>query len=371
MPVLSPLDDYPIHQISEPMRHVGTSDRNFYDRYYFNIHGTGEVHGTDDELFCVIGVGQYPNLGVADAFVSVKMGDDHRVVRSSRVLGADRMDASVGPIRVEVLKGLEKVRVILEPNEWGIELDATYDAFSQAHLESRHFDRQFSRVIFDSTRFAQLGGWTGTLRMGNREVNLTPDVWWGSRDRSWGVRPVGESEPPGIRVTDTDTSAGFFWIYAPARFEDESLITIIQERPNGERIMQDAHRIHGIASDAPPEWLGRPEHELRFSPGGRRVVGATLRYYGPHGQQTTEIEVEPLLAFPLLLGTGYGLEPDWKHGMYQGDLVTQGQVIDPIDDSYFDWALTEYAARFTCDGKVGYGMFECAVMGRHEQYGFA
>ena len=72
--VLSPLDDYPVHQISEPMRHVGTSDRNFYDRYYFNIHGTGDVHGTDEELFCVIGVGQYPNLGVADAFVSVKLG---------------------------------------------------------------------------------------------------------------------------------------------------------------------------------------------------------------------------------------------------------------------------------------------------------
>ena len=132
--MLSPLDDYPIHQISEPMRHVGTSDRNFYDRYYFNIHGTGEVHGTDDELFAVIGVGQYPNLSVADAFVSVLWGDDHRVVRSSKTLGADRMDASVGPIRVEVIKGLEQVRVIVEPNEWGIELDAVYDGFSEAHL---------------------------------------------------------------------------------------------------------------------------------------------------------------------------------------------------------------------------------------------
>ena len=35
---LSPLDDYPVHQIPEVMRHVGTSDRNFYDRYYFNCH---------------------------------------------------------------------------------------------------------------------------------------------------------------------------------------------------------------------------------------------------------------------------------------------------------------------------------------------
>ena len=366
--MLSPLDDYPIHQISEPVRHVGTSDRNFYDRYYFNIHGSGAVQGTDDELFAVIGVGQYPNLSIADAFVSVKWGDDHRVVRASRTLGADRMDPSVGPIRVEVLKGLQQLRVIVEPNEFGIELDAVYDGFSEAFLEDRHFDRQFSRVIFDSTRFAQLGSWTGTLKVGDRELTLTPDRWWGSRDRSWGIRPVGEAEPPGIRVTDT--GSGFFWIYAPVRFDDHAILTIIQERPDGERIMQGAHRVFPVGSGRPPEWLGRPEHELRFEPGTRRVTGATLSYFGPRGVKTAEVEVATLLAFPLLLGTGYGLEPDWKHGSYRGDLVVQGQTIDPVDSSYMDWGLTEYAARFTSDGQVGYGMFECAVMGPHRQYGF-
>ena len=35
---LSPLDDFPFHQTSESMAHVATSDRNFYDRYYFNVH---------------------------------------------------------------------------------------------------------------------------------------------------------------------------------------------------------------------------------------------------------------------------------------------------------------------------------------------
>ncbi len=200
--VLSPLDDYPVHQISEPMRHVATSDRNFYDRYYFNIHGTGEVAGTDEELFCVIGVGQYPNLGVADAFVSVKWGDDHRVVRSSKTLGADRMDASVGPIRIEVREGLRQLRVVLEPNEWGIELDAVYDGFSQAHLESRHFDRQFSRVIFDSTRFAQVGGWTGTLKVGDRQVELDPRPLVGLARLLLGRparRRVGAARHPGDR----------------------------------------------------------------------------------------------------------------------------------------------------------------------------
>ena len=214
------------------------------------------MHGTDDELFAVIGVGQYPNLSVADAFVSVLWGDDHRVVRSSKTLGADRMDASVGPIRVEVIKGLEQVRVIVEPNEWGIELDAVYDGFSEAHLESRHFDRQFTRVTFDSTRFAQVGSWTGTLKVGDRELALTPDRCWGSRDRSWGVRPVGEPEPPGIRATDTE--GGFFWIYAPVRFEDHAMVTIIQERP--ERRADHAGRPPGLPAGLghgrPSGWAG-------------------------------------------------------------------------------------------------------------------
>ncbi len=55
--------------------------------------------------------------------------------------------------------------------------------------------------------------------------------------------------------------------------------------------------------------------------------------------------------------------------MYQGELVVQGEAIPP-DPNYSSWGLTEYAARFTYEGQVGYGMFECAVMGPHQQYGF-
>ena len=46
--MLSGWDDFPVHQVAETIRHVGPSDRNFYDRYYFNLHGSS------DELFLVI-----------------------------------------------------------------------------------------------------------------------------------------------------------------------------------------------------------------------------------------------------------------------------------------------------------------------------
>ncbi len=154
--MLSKMDDYPLHQVSETIRHVGTSDRNFYDRYYFNLHGSS------DELFMVMGMGQYPNLAVQDAFAVVRRGDAHVVVRASKELG-DRMDTSVGPFRIEVIEPLQKLRFVLEPNEHGISFDLVWNATIQAFLEPRQYIRKYGRVLFDTQRFFQTGTWEGTL----------------------------------------------------------------------------------------------------------------------------------------------------------------------------------------------------------------
>jgi hypothetical protein len=59
-----PLDEYPVHQTCMPMNRVATSDRNFYDRCYFNVHDrTGDI-------FVGTGLGVYPNLGVIDAYAA-------------------------------------------------------------------------------------------------------------------------------------------------------------------------------------------------------------------------------------------------------------------------------------------------------------
>ncbi len=36
--MLTPMDDYLAHQIPETFANVGSSDRGFYDRHYFNCH---------------------------------------------------------------------------------------------------------------------------------------------------------------------------------------------------------------------------------------------------------------------------------------------------------------------------------------------
>ena len=77
---LSAWDDFPVHQSANWIAHVATSDRNFYDRYYFN------AFDTSGEYMVVMGLGQYPNLGVTDAFVTVRHGEQQHVVRASRPL---------------------------------------------------------------------------------------------------------------------------------------------------------------------------------------------------------------------------------------------------------------------------------------------
>ena len=94
---LSPMDEFMAHQTCETFDHVFTSDRHFYDRYYFNMHpGNGD-------LFMITGMGQYPNLGTTDAFVSVSHGETIYVVRASRELGSNRLDTRIGPFGVEIL----------------------------------------------------------------------------------------------------------------------------------------------------------------------------------------------------------------------------------------------------------------------------
>ena len=91
-------DDYPIHQTPEPVQQVFTSDRNFYDRFFFN------GYFREGEPYFAVAMGIYPNVGIIDCAFSVVAGGVQHCVRASRVLGAERMDTRVGPISIEIVR---------------------------------------------------------------------------------------------------------------------------------------------------------------------------------------------------------------------------------------------------------------------------
>ena len=81
---------------------------------------------------------------------------------------------------------------------------------------------------------------------------------------------------------------------------------------------------------------------------------------------------EPLLPMYVGVGTGYGFDADWRHGMYKGKLEVQGLALDtndPANKARF-FGLIDNVARFECDGQVGYGLFEYMLMGPYSRFGF-
>lgn len=358
---LSPLDDYPVHQTAKPIRQVATTDQNFYDRYYFNCHSL------DDELCLITGFGCYPNLGTVDAFVVVVHEGLHHVVRASRELGVDRLDTSVGPFQIDVLEGLKRLRVVLAPNEWDVDFDLTFDGAITAQEEPRHLWQQQHRTVIDTTRLAQTGRWAGTLNVAGKRFTVEPDRWWGCRDRSWGVRPIGEPRAPGITAAHPPS---MFWTYAQMQFDEFSIVYLVQEDRDGTRVVDGASRVWNDA-EREVEHLGNLQHDLVFTPGTRQVERATISLEDVAGRPMT-ITVEPGLAVYLAIGTGYGRETDWRHGMYQGPLKVEGLTADPSDPGMADRrvGVVDTVATYQLDGHVGHGLWEYSVSGPHDRYGF-
>lgn len=354
---LSSWDDYPVHQAPELIAHPATSDRNFYDRYYFNLHRRS------DELFAIFGMGQYPNLGVIDAFVDVRRGDRQYVVRASAPLG-DRADTSVGPFRVEVLQPLRRLRFVVEPTEHPVALDVTWEGAIPAVAEPRQFLRSRGRVVFDTQRLAQTGRWSGTLAVAGEELAIDHGGSGGNRDRSWGVRPVGEPESDGIRQGVLVLSG--MWNYFPMQFEDHAILYVCHERDDGSRPLVQAERVWSDPA-RPVEDLGRPEHEHQLEPGTRLIARSTLRF----PEAGLQIECQPVLANFVSVGTGYGMDADWRHGMYHGpDPVVQGLALE-VDEirPIGQYGIVDHLARFTYDDHVGYGLLEQGFFGPFRHYG--
>ena len=86
-----------------------------------------------------------------------------------------------------------------------------------------------------------------------------------------------------------------------------------------------------------------------------------------------EIECTPLLANFVSIGTGYGIDADWRHGMYHGpEPVTQGLVlaVDEVRGSP-STASSTTSPRLSYDGHVGYRLLDHGFFGPYHRYGLA
>jgi hypothetical protein len=357
-----PLDEYPVHQVPLSMRYMESSDRNSYDRSYWNAQDrTGEV-------FLVTGLGVYPNLGVIDAYATIATPGRQVAVRMSDALGEDRMVQQVGPYRIEVLEPLKVLRLVCEAEDQGITFDLTWNASFPAHEEPRHQTRAGGRIILDAARIAQVGTWEGWMKVDDQEWEVSPATWVGARDRSWGIRPVGEQPGPG-RPDQTAGGRSFWWLYTPTRFDDFFLFAIAQEDGDGNRGINEAIRMW---PDGRIEQLGWPEVEITYRAGTRHPERAVM-HLRDENHKPFDVEFETLGYVALGLGSGYGGD-DWNHGRWMGegwvDRVSY-DLTDPEILARIPFGMLDHVAKVTCNGAEGYGLFEHTNVGRHAPSGFA
>lgn len=361
-----PLDDFPLHQTARSMAHVASSDRNAYDRYYFN------AHGRQGQPYLVFGLGVYPNLGTADAFATVRLGDRQVTVRAAdRIESVDRLHPTVGPFGVEVLEPLHRLRLTGDAPDHGLRYDLTWTGSFPAVDESPHVWRSGPRISLDAQRFAQLGTWEGWFELDGTTHPVDPATWMGSRDRSWGIRPVGDAEPPG-RSAD-EPIEGFWWLYVPIAFDDFAIVVIVQEDPDGHRVVNDAVRVWPAATGRRPEQLGWPRVEVRYRSGTRHPEGARLHLAEADGTPVV-VDVDTLGFIALNAGPGYGGDPGWAHGTWHGpgwQERVEHDLTDPAVAALVPFGVVDHVARARLGDREGWGLFELGTFGRHDPSGFA
>ena len=348
---LSKGDDYPIHQTPEPIAFSGT-DRNFYDRYFFN------GYGPDGEDFFACAFGVYPHLDVADAhFCVIRDGVQH-CLHASRRLGMERMDLSCGPVRIEVLEPLQKLRVVVEGE--GIAADLTFTGRAFPIEEPRFTWRVGPHTVMDYTRLTQNGHYEGWIEVDGKRRMLVAGSS-GTRDRSWGVRPVGASDP---QFSGGSAVPQFFWQWTPVNLPTRSLFFHLNAHADGTAWNSRAV----VAPDGNgPEAFSHTEDAVMTSP---LADGTRWPASGSLSIGSEQFGFEPVARFQMR-GLGY-TSPRWGHGLDHGTLEVEREDIDlaAVDPARPDNLHVQLVCRVTGPGgEQGMGVFEQLAIGDYEPLG--
>jgi hypothetical protein len=364
--MLSKLDDYPVHQTCVPVSVPATTDRNSYDRYWFN------GYDRDGDFYFGIALCRYPNLGILDGAFSIVRGGEQHAFHCSRRMPDEPTELTIGPLTLEILEPMGATRLVLDDNETGLAADLTLTPRTAAVEEGRQTLIRDSRAVMDSTRFAQWGRWEGEITYGGQHLPVSATTTMGTKDRSWGIRPVGDPAPPGAPPTEF---TGIFFLWSPIHWEDRCTHYLVFEEPDGRQWHTDV-MVVPVHDDGPPpvvdpdvRVLAGATHVLDYEPGTRRARAAHLGLVD-HDGRAIEIDLEPLICFRMK-GIGY-THPVWGHGMWKGELAMAGESWreEDLDPMAPENQHIQQVVRATSGGKQGIGVLEQIAFGPHHRYGF-
>lgn len=360
--MLTPFDDYPVHQTPLPLGHAGGGHPDHYDRFWFN--------GYTEDYYFAVALGIYPNRGIIDAAFGVVHNGWQRSVFASGRMPLDPTHTQVGPIGIEITEPLRVNRVRVSAADQGITADLTFQARTAAFSEPRQTLMDGIRPVMDVTRLAQMGQWTGTIGLGETLIQLDPAAVYGTKDRSWGIRPVGQPAP----AAPSRTVPQIFFLWAPLNFAGECLHFMTFEDADGKAWAKTAAVLPVIGTDKPvygpgteAEHIEDARHRVRWAPGLRRSKDAALTF--SRGGRPQKVELEPLMTFRMR--DGY-MHPTWSHGRWHDELAVAAEEhrVEELDTLDPTCVHVQQVVRATWGERTGLGVLEQLAIGPHAPSGF-
>ena len=319
------------------------------------------------EVFLVTGLRCGPNLGVTDTYTTIATPGQQVAVRMSDTLGDDRR---VGGRAVQDRgdRAAEEAAPHVRGKEQGSTFDLTWDAYVP---RARGASAPDPLREHDHPRRGPLraGG-----RLGGVDEGRRPGV--GGVARHLGRRPrplVGHPARGGAaRPRPARRDARWPQLLVALHADPLRRLFPLRHRPGRRRRQPGINEAVRMWPDGRIEQLGWPEVEIAYRSGTRHPERAVM-HLRDENHKPFDVEFETLGYVAIGLGAGYGGD-EWSHGRWMGrgwvDQVSY-DLTDPEVLGRISFGMLDHVAKATCNGAVGYGLFEHTNVGRHVPSGFA
>lgn len=315
------MDEHFVHQLPEPLPSVATHSPHWRESYFFILHqreSLGDV--------VILTMAHHPARETMDSLQMGEVGGQPVLGHHVRPYDGDPHTTTVGPVRIEIVRPYESVRLTADPAACDLGMDLTFTARSQPHCLRRGTMKAGHEVIWDQSHMVQSGTYDGTYTHAGTTYEV--DGWWGQRDHSWGVRDHGRCP---------------LWIWLAIQLPDGMLSAWHWELEHGARIYTDG--CWAPADGGEPVPVVDFAHELTWT----GADGGPARY-GLHGEDVRGLAGDVVLT----LAGGRTVR-----------LAAEGGWARPYEP-FHRGGLNQVRVR-TDDGREGTAIFE-VTGARHHRY---
>ena len=374
-------DEYPFHQIAESFAAVHTSDKHWNDGHYICLCDM------DGNVSLVSTVRLYQNTNVLDGFVCIRHEGMQYNIRVSRQLRPD-FEYRVGPLRVELVEPMKAIRLVLEPNDYGISCDIVCHTVGRPYHGPLSTNRIDGWLLMERMTYEVAGRAEGWIEVAGKRFELTPERSGVFRNHSWGILrgrggpPMHASPQPRV---ERPTGLRNWVLYT---MPDHAGFYEFIEDADGEKWSGAIANVDGSWNKMTGEILHEDrevfvtdvDHDLTFYDGSSRISGGSIAIHDSEGI-TREFEIEDM-GWVYCHGGGYfgGFDDRLGQGAYRGEYHEEGEVWDcthptkivdsdgnEVDD--FPTVLAESFVLLKSGDQVGSAHFECAAFGPVPKYG--